>query len=163
NVQKFSEQTPGLEWSDGQPWCATFEAWGAHQLHADTLWPMTASCFTAVQWWKQQNRWTEYPVLGGPFYMGPGGADHTGVVVAYDADPTTTIEGNSNNDGSFQGDGVYSHTRPRRGPDSPYGYGVPQFSEPTISADPALGGTAQASVAAPTPPAPARPRVSLAH
>lgn len=151
NIQKFSEQTPGLQWSDGQPWCATFECWGAHQVGMDALWPMTASCATAVGWWKQQGRFTEYPVLGGPTYMGPGGGDHTGVVWKYDADTIWTVEGNSNDSGSYQGDGVYLHQRPRRGPGSPYGYGVPAYKEGTISADPNLGGTPAAEVAAPAP------------
>ncbi|WP_020118801.1 peptidoglycan-binding protein [Streptomyces canus] len=151
NIQKFSEQTPGLEWSDGQPWCAVFEAWGAHHNGIDALWPMTASCALAVSWWKKQNRFTEYPVLGGPFYMGPGGADHTGVVWKYDADTIWTIEGNSNDNGSYQGDGVYLHQRPRRGTGSPYGYGVPAYAEGTISADPSLGGTAAAEVPVPQP------------
>jgi hypothetical protein len=149
NIQKFSEQTPGFQWSDGQPWCATFECWGAHQIGMDTMWPMTASCATAVTWWKKQGRFTEYPVLGGPMYMGPGGGDHTGVVWKYDADTIWTVEGNSNDSGSYQGDGVYLHQRPRRGPGSPYGYGVPAYKEGTISADPNLGGTPAAAVSAP--------------
>ncbi|MFJ1795588.1 peptidoglycan-binding protein [Kitasatospora griseola] len=95
NRQRYSEETPGLEWSDGQPWCATFEAWAAHRTGMDNLWPMTASCLDAVAWWRRQNRWTPYPVLGGPFYLGPDGGDHTGVVYAYDADTIYTVEGNA--------------------------------------------------------------------
>lgn len=160
NIQKFSPNTPDLEWSQGQPWCATFEAWGAHQTKLDALWPMTASCFAAVQWWQQRHRFTEYPVLGGPMYMGSRGQDHTGVVYAYDANSIWTVEGNTNTNGSYQGDGVYLRVRPRRGAGSPYGYGVPAYAEGTISADPALDGTAHASV---PPPAPPTVRVSLAH
>lgn len=150
NIQKYSEQTPGLEWSDGQPWCATFECWGAWKKGMTGYWPMTASCAEAVAWWKQHKRFTEYPVLGGPLYMGPGGGDHTEVVVSYTADTVTSVGGNTNNDGSYQGDGVYEHTRPRRGPGSPYGYGVPAYPEGTVSADPALGGTAAAAVPPPS-------------
>lgn len=164
NDQKFSKETPGLEWSNRQPWCATFEAWGAHQVGMDAIWPMTASCATAVQWWQDHGRWTEYPVLGGPYYMGPGGADHTGTVLWYDSDPTAPggggwiwgVEGNTNLDGGYQGNSVQIHQRPRRGPDSPFGYGVPAYDEGTISADPALGGVKAAAIGAPTPtPAPA--------
>ncbi|MCM2427394.1 hypothetical protein [Streptomyces sp. RKAG337] len=161
NVQQFSPETPGLEWSQGQPWCATFEAWAAHRVGADALWPMTASCYTAVQWWKDRGRFTEYPVLGAPFYMGSAGQDHTGVVYAYDADSIWTVEGNTNVTGSYQGDGVYLRVRPRRGAGSPYGYGVPNFPEGTISADPRLGGIASAKVAPPA--APPQVRVSLSH
>lgn len=155
NMQKFSPATLGLEWSQGQAWCATFTAWGADELGARERWPITASCYTAVQWWKKAGRWTEYPVLGGPFYLGTVGQDHVGVVYAYDADTIWTVEGNTNASGSAQGDGVYLRSRPRRGPGSPYGYGVPEFDEGTVSADPELGGTAKASVPAPAPKPPA--------
>ncbi|MEV4557778.1 peptidoglycan-binding domain-containing protein [Kitasatospora sp. NPDC049285] len=166
NHQRYSAETPGLEWSQDQPWCATFEAWGAHQLGMDQLWPMTASCLTAVDWWQQHGRWTQYPVLGGPFYLGDGGGAHTGVVVGYDADNIFTIEGNTSADGrSAWGDGVHQRTRPRRGPSGPYGYGVPAYPEGIISADPALGGVPAAHVntvtgqpaPAPTPAPPAAP------
>ncbi|MFC8171217.1 hypothetical protein [Streptomyces sp. NPDC057325] len=162
NVQKYSPATLGLEWSQGMAWCAVFTAWGADELGARDRWPITASCYTAVQWWRKNGRWTEYPVLGGPFYMGTVGQDHVGVVTAYDADSIWTVEGNTSSGGSFQGDGVYLRVRPRRGPGSPYGYGIPQFDEATVSADPRLGGTAKASVPVPAPPAP-QVRVSLSR
>ncbi|MFF2331861.1 MULTISPECIES: hypothetical protein [unclassified Streptomyces] len=162
NIQRFSPETPGLEWSQGQAWCHTFTAWGADELGARDLWPITASCYTGVQWWKKRDRWTDYPVLGAPFYMGSVGQDHVGVVTAYDADSIWTVEGNTSSGGSYQGDGVYLRVRPRRGPGSPYGYGIPQYDEDTISADPNLGGTAKASVPVPAPPAP-QVRVSLSR
>lgn len=142
NVQRYSAETPGLEWSDGQPWCATFECWGANRVPGMVpVWPMTASCATAVDWWKRQGRWSAWPVLGGPFYLGPGGGEHTGVVIGWDADTITTVEGNTNDNGSANGDGVYVKRRPRRGTGSPYGYGRPAFPEGTVSADPEFGGT----------------------
>jgi len=143
NMQKYSPATPGLEWSQGQAWCATFQAWGAHYLGMDAMWPMTASCSTAVQWWQDHGRWSEYPVLGGPLYMGPSGGDHTEVVWKYTADRVCSVGGNTNDSGSYQGDGVYLHDRPRRGAGSPYGYGVPAYPN-TISADPDRGGIAAA-------------------
>lgn len=160
NIQKYSPATPGLEWSQGQAWCATFTCWGAHLAGMDSLWPMTASCYTAVEWWKAHNRFTDYPVLGGPMYMGSHGQDHTGVVYGFDADTIWTVEGNTNSGGSYQGDGVYLRVRPRRGDGSPFGYGVPAYAEGTISADPKLGDTIKASVAVPAPPV---VRVSLSH
>lgn len=160
NIQRFSPETPGLEWSQGMAWCAVFTAWGATKLNARDSWPITASCATAVAWWQKAKRWTDYPVLGAPFYLGTRGQDHVGVVYAYDENSIFTVEGNTNASGSPQGDGVYLRVRPRRGPGSPYGYGIPEFAERTVSADPALGGTVRASVPAPEPD---RPRVSLAH
>lgn len=148
NYQKFSPAVPGLGWSQYQAWCHTFASWGAVAVgdSSGTIIPITASCVFGVDWFKRRGRWTEYPVLGGPFYMGDQGEDHVGVVYAYDADYIYTIEGNTNSGGSYQGDGVYERKRPRRGAGSPYGYGVPAFDEGTISADPALGGTKAASV-----------------
>lgn len=165
NHQRFSAETPGLEWSQDQAWCATFTSWGATQTGMRDIWPITASCYTAVQWWKGQGRFTEYPVLGGPFYMGTSGQDHVGVVWKYDGDTIWTVEGNTSGSGSYQGDGVYLRQRPRRGPSSPYGYGVPAFSDGTVSADPNLGGIGEAEVGGnvtPNPPTPSR-YVSLGH
>ncbi|MFE2329922.1 hypothetical protein ACFXD5_39485 [Streptomyces sp. NPDC059385] len=151
NQQKFSPAVPGLEWSQGQAWCHVFVSWGADELDARDVIPITASCATGVSWWKKRGRWTDYPVLGAPFYMGSAGQDHVGVVYKYDADSIWTIEGNTNNNGSYQGDGVYHRVRPRRGAGSPYGYGVPDFTEETVSADPNLGGTKAATVPTATP------------
>lgn len=155
NDQRYSRETPGLEWSNGQPWCATFQCWGAHLTPAmEPLWPMTASCALAVAWWKDREQWTGYPVLGGPLYLGPGGGEHTGVVTGWDADWVFTVEANTNDDGSANGNGVYLRRRPRRGPGSPYGYGIPAYPEGTVSADPALGGTAVYAPAGASVPAP---------
>ncbi|MFD9306144.1 hypothetical protein ACFWCB_26405 [Streptomyces sp. NPDC060048] len=155
NMQKFSPAVPGLEWSQGQAWCHTFVSWGADELGGRDAIPITASCAAGVSWWKKRGRWSEYPVLGAPFYLGTAGQDHVGVVYRYDADNIWTIEGNTNAGGSYQGDGVYQRVRPRRGAGSPYGYGVPDFSEATVSADPRLGGTPSAAVEArPTPTTP---------
>lgn len=160
NIQKYSPDVPGLEWSQGMAWCAVFTAWGADELGSRDRWPITASCATAVNFWKKRNRFTDYPVLGGPFYMGAYGGDHVGVVYSYDADYIYTVEGNTNSGGSYQGDGVYLRKRPRRGAGSPYGYGVPEFDEPTVSADPKLGGTPAATV---PQDAPSLPTVSVSH
>lgn len=145
NNQRFSKETPGLQWSNYMAWCATFECWGAHQVGLDTIFPLTASCATAVSWWKAKGRFSQYPVIGGPFYMGPNGGTHTGVVLSYTHDEITTVEGNTNTNGSPEGDGVHIRTRPRRGAGSPYGYGVPAFAEGVVSADPQWGGVDEAT------------------
>ncbi|HKZ21202.1 MAG TPA: hypothetical protein VJQ57_13970 [Acidimicrobiia bacterium] len=151
NWTKYPPAVRGLEWAQNQPWCHTFVSWGADELGERNVIPITASCASGVSWFKARDRWTEYPVLGGPFYMGSAGQDHVGVVYAYDADWIYTIEGNTNAGGSANGDGVYERKRPRRGAGSPYGYGVPAFAEGTISADPKYGGTKSAAVAKQAP------------
>jgi hypothetical protein len=165
NHQPYSPATPGLEWSQNQAWCHTFASWGAYYCGGKEIIPITASCYTGVQWFRSRKQWTEYPVLGGLFYMGSTGQDHVGVVYAYDENSIYTVEGNTNSGGSYQGDGVYLRVRPRRGAGSPYGYGIPAFVEETISADPRHGGTPRASVLVDDPPPaePTKPVVSVAH
>lgn len=165
NIQKFSPAVPGLEWSQGQAWCHTFVSWGADELNGRDVIPITASCWAGVQWWKERDRFTEYPVLGAPFYMGSVGQDHVGVVYGFDANSIWTVEGNTSAGGSFQGDGVYQRVRPRRGAGSPYGYGVPSFSEGLICAGGA-GGVERAFVPAdddPGPSEPQKPAVYASH
>lgn len=127
NMQKYSPAVPGLEWSQGQAWCATFASWA--YLNSGTVpgsFPVTASVYEAMNWYKDHNRWSEYPSVGAQIIM--GGSVHTGIVIAVQDDTVTTIEGNTNNQGSPQGDGVYVRTRVRR---DPYvtGYGSPTFPE----------------------------------
>jgi hypothetical protein len=152
NIQKYSPGVPGLEWSQGQPWCCTFCAWVALKAGVANLFPRTASCADAVAWFKQQGRWSEYPAIGAQVFYGPGGGSHTGIVVDYDADTITTVEGNTNDNGSAEGDGVYLKKRNRRDVNT-FGYGYPKYPEGIKSADPAY-----APKPAPAPaPAPAKP------
>lgn len=162
NHQRFSPETPGLEWSQNQAWCHTFVSWGADDLGGRDIIPITASCYYGVKWFKDRDRFTEFPVLGAPFYMGSTGQDHVGVVYGFDANSIWTIEGNTNAGGGFQGDGVYQRVRPRRGAGSPYGYGVPSFSEGLICAGGA-GGVERAFVPTEEKPADTRPVVYVSH
>lgn len=151
NIQKYSEEVPGLAWSDGQPWCATFVSWVAWKVSAATaLFPRTASCSQGVQWFKDQGRFSQYPAIGAQVFYGPGGGTHTGIVYNYDDTYIYTIEGNTNDDGSAEGDGVYLKQRVRRD-DYVYGYGYPKYPEGIKSADPAYAGQAPKPAPVPTP------------
>lgn len=136
NKQKYSAAVPGLEWSDYQAWCCTFTCWAFQQAGMPKgSYPVTASCALAVAWWKKAGRWSEYPAIGASVFFGPGGGSHTGIVIDFDADTITTIEGNTNVSGSAEGDGVYRKVRQRR--DSyVYGYGYPEYPGGIKSADP---------------------------
>lgn len=160
NDQKYSDQTPGLEWSDRQAWCQTFQSWLAMKAGSASYEPRTASCRTACDWFKQRGRFSEYPAIGAQVFFGAGGGSHVGRVWKYDADYVWTIEGNTNDNGSAEGNGVYLRKRARR--DSYlHGYGMPTFPEGVITADPSLKGkpgytwraTADAPPAAVTAPA----------
>jgi len=156
NIEKYAGEVPGLSWANGQPWCAVFVSWVADKAMCSDLYPRTASCLTAVQWFKQRGRFSEYPSLGAQAFYGPGGGSHTGLVYAYDADNIHAIEGNTNANGSPEGNGVYDKTRARRSTEV-YGYGLPQFTAPVVTADPALKGkrgytyAAAATAATPAP------------
>lgn len=136
NDQKYSNETPGLEWSDYQAWCQTFQSWVFMRAGAAELAPRTASCWTAVQWFKARKRFSEYPAVGAQVFFGSGGASHVGLVHSYDEDFVYTVEGNTNTSGSPEGNGVYLRKRARRDPYL-YGYGYPDYVGGIKSADPA--------------------------
>jgi hypothetical protein len=134
NHQKFSAQVPGLEWSQNQPWCATFVSWLALKSGFPTLYPKTASCDTAAAWYKKKGRFSDFPAVGAQMFLGSSkDYYHTGLVVDFDATHIFTIEGNTNKTGSSQGDGVYRMKRLRK---EVGGYGLPKFKEGIVSADP---------------------------
>jgi hypothetical protein len=135
NKTKYAPAVPGLEWADWQAWCATFVSWVAMTAGAAALFPRTASCAAGVAWFKSKSQWSEYPAIGAQVFFGPGGGTHTGLVVDYDANTITTIEGNTNTSGSAEGDGVYRKTRQRRDA-YVYGYGYPAYAAGIKSADP---------------------------
>ncbi|MEU7039832.1 CHAP domain-containing protein [Streptomyces varsoviensis] len=135
NHQKYSPAVPGLEWSQDQAWCATFVSWCAMKAGASDIYPRTASCLTAVSWFRQRGRFSEYPAIGAQVFYGPGGGSHTGIVYDFDGTYVYTVEGNTNADGSAEGDGVYLKTRRRRDA-YVYGYGYPKFTGGIVSADP---------------------------
>jgi LysM repeat protein len=88
-----------------------------------------------VSWFKSRKRWSSYPALGAQILFGPGGGSHVGVVIGYDRDYVYTVEGNTNVTGGSEGDGVWRKTRVRRD-DNVYGYGYPNYSGGSVSADP---------------------------
>ena len=151
NIQKYSEQVPSLTWSDGQPWCATFVSWLATKTTgAGSLFPITASCSDGVAWFQNKKRWSDYPAIGAQVFYGSGGGSHTGIVYDYDDTYIYTVEGNTNDNGSAEGDGVYLKQRVRTDA-YVYGYGYPEYPEGIKSADPAWASVAPKPVPTPTP------------
>ncbi|MCX5237216.1 CHAP domain-containing protein [Streptomyces prunicolor] len=155
NDQKYSDQTPGLEWSDFQAWCATFVSWSAMKAGLAALYPRTASCETGVAWFKRRKQFSTYPAVGAQVFFGASGGTHTGLVYDYDDEFIYTIEGNTNDDGGAEGDGVYEKKR-RRKDSYVYGYGYPAFAEGIKSADPAWEDKAPKAEASKPKPAPVK-------
>ncbi|MGW0876661.1 LysM peptidoglycan-binding domain-containing protein [Streptomyces sp. NPDC002740] len=141
NHEKYADQVPGMAWvSAGEyPWCALFVSWVALKAGVADLFPRSASCAYGVNWFRQKGRFSEYPAIGSQVFFGKDGGTHTGICIAYDADTITTVEGNTNVDGSPEGNGVYVRTRKRRDANT-YGYGLPKYTEGITTADPALKG-----------------------
>ncbi|GAB7028674.1 hypothetical protein JCM4914_01350 [Streptomyces platensis subsp. malvinus] len=75
---KFSPAVPGLEWSQHQAWCETFQSWAFQQAEEQSLAPVTASCVTAVNWYRSQDRFSHYPAIGALAFFGPGEAVTSG-------------------------------------------------------------------------------------
>ena len=136
NHQKYSPAVPGLEWSQNQAWCATFVSWCAMKAGLSNFFPRTASTDTGAAWFKARGQWSEYPAVGAQVFFGHNGdMNHTGIVRAYDKDFVYTIEGNTNTNGSNEGDGVYLKKRRRRD-EYVQGYGYPEVPGGLRSADP---------------------------
>jgi hypothetical protein len=136
NDQKYSDQLPGFAWSDFKAWCATFVQWSLWQVGVSVPdGARSASCANSVAAYKKAGRFSEYPGVGFQVFFGANGGTHTGLVYKYDDTYIYTIEGNTNNDGSAEGDGVYKKKRLRKVA-YVYGYGIPYYSGKAKSADP---------------------------
>lgn len=140
NDQKYSDQLPGFAWSDKQPWCATFVQWLYWQTGVSVpSGARSASCANSCAAYKKAGRFTEYPVVGAQIFFGPRGGTHTGIVERYDGTYVYTIEGNTNTNGSPEGNGIYRKRRVRRDV-YVYGYGIPYFRGKANSPDPKWSG-----------------------
>lgn len=130
NHEKYAKAVPGLAWVDlqEQPWCATFVSWCALEAGAADLYPRTASTDAGAAWFKHRGQWTDHPVAPGDqvFYGHNGDMSHTGILESFDDTHITVIEGNTNTNGSAEGDGVYRKVRLRRD-DFVQGYGHPKW------------------------------------
>ncbi|WP_441248466.1 peptidoglycan-binding protein [Kitasatospora sp. McL0602] len=128
-----------------ESWCADFVSAVARESGNAGIFPNTASCSVARDWFDHRGRLSVYPAIGAQVLFGaPGnpygpGGEHTGVCIAYDADTLTVVAGNTNDTGSPQGDGVYRRVYQRR---SSYvdSYGYPDYPEGLVCADPAWRG-----------------------
>src|SRR5690606_5963485 len=69
NDQKYSDQVKGLEWSDRMAWCQTFQAWLAMKAGSAAYEPKTASCWSAVNWFRQRGRFSWYPAIGAQVFF----------------------------------------------------------------------------------------------
>ncbi|MER8186390.1 hypothetical protein [Kitasatospora sp. NPDC094015] len=131
-----------------ESWCADFVAAVARETGNAAYFPNTASCSIGRGWFKQRGRLSVYPAIGAQVFFGaPGNPDgpggtHTGLCIAYTIDTITVVAGNTNDNGSPNGDGVYLRSYRRRS-DYVESYGYPAYPEGLVCADPAWRGRAR--------------------
>lgn len=107
---------------NGVSWCGIFVSWVAFMVGAlGTLVPKYASCWHGLKWFRDKDQTGYWPPRPGDIFImreyhpGVWNADadgwatvHTGIVEKYlGGGRIQTIEGNTNNGGSAQGNGVY--------------------------------------------------------
>jgi hypothetical protein len=114
------------------PWCAMFQTWGSRMSGCAKVIPRFAYTPEGAHWFREHDRWHATPRVGDlGFVYGPtrDGAriHHVFAVLAVLGSHVLTVEGNTNNTGSAQGNGVYSlKRRADRGPHG--GYGRPAYA-----------------------------------
>ena len=135
NENKYSKELPGFGWSDFQAWCATFQMWGFWKTGMlKSLSVVSAGVWYLYQAGLQAGRFTEYPTLGALGIISEN--THVFMVTGWDDTYVYTVEGNTNDNGSANGNGVYLRKRLRTSP-SITGYVIPDFPDGVIiSADP---------------------------
>lgn len=123
-VRSYMDGNEGEEWF----WCAGFvqtmidQAASQFNKSYKTLMPLTYSCDTLAFTAKDKKLFIKNSdIRNDPSLVKPGdiflvqksSSDwiHTGIVTAVNNDVFETIEGNTNNDGSSNGNGVYARTR----------------------------------------------------
>jgi hypothetical protein len=134
NLNRYAKETPGMASYDGQSWCVIGLLWLAYRAGDITIMPQTPACDVCVTTYQSWNRWSWFPAIGAQVMLGTSGQDHTGLVYRYSSTQIWTIEFNSNNTGSSEGDGVYLRVR-NRSDANVYGYGYPKYASPMITAD----------------------------
>ncbi|GAA0686100.1 hypothetical protein GCM10010193_44950 [Kitasatospora atroaurantiaca] len=139
-------------------WC-DIGFWVCFKLEGlEALIPKSASCYSSIAGYQQVDRYSEYPAIGAQFFVSSGelprGGAHTGFVVGYDDDHIQTVEFNTNDTGSSEGDGCYAKTRSRFGNETSgvYAYGYPNYAEGIVSADPKWASAPPAAPPASPPP-----------
>jgi hypothetical protein len=102
----------------GQPWCMAF-VHGMYKMAAMELgptespWPATGSvwrCWNTVPDLWKSDRSSQGAVF---VHITTENTGHCGFVVGVDGDDYLTVEGNTNEEGSREGDGVYQKRRPK--------------------------------------------------
>lgn len=102
HVEKYLAST---NLGPGYAWCAAFVNWS--NRHCGVIGPQGAAWSPS---WFTKEKLTHYPLPGdvfGLYYKSKGRIAHVGFVDDWSATKVRTVEGNTNDAGSREGDGVY--------------------------------------------------------
>lgn len=119
----------------GYAWCQAFVSYCANQVGIlNSLIPKTASCETAVNWYKNKNRF-QYrgaytPQAGDLVFYGTGGKSHVGIIVAPPVNGyLQVVEGNVFDDrtGDYKVTKFTQNAKRRIDNSYVYGYGLPAY------------------------------------
>jgi len=102
--------------SKGEPWCAAFVCWVYGQNKIPN--PKSGYCpdlfKTSSIIWRRSAKINEAPAAGdlfGIYFLEKGRVAHTGFIDRWTPTTMNTVEGNTNQAGSREGDGVYRKIR----------------------------------------------------
>lgn len=130
-------------------WCAQFVSWCANEVGAlGTIVPKYQSTFAGLTWFRKRDQSGYWPPQAGDIFMmceynpgstydtGNGWATiHTGIVEKYLGDGRVqTIEGNTNDGGSAQGNGVYRLIRQDSESGKRFIYARPKWEADSVQA-----------------------------
>lgn len=145
---------------DGVAWCVIFDWCMSSDVGQASMVPKTDNVDSFTSWAKARGQWSQYPSIGA--WVNFNNGEHTELVVGFDATYVYTKGGNTNNNGSAQGDGVYSHQNQRTAAKIT-GYFAPKFTDgvcpPTADPNDPRGGKAVSSYryGNPAPSQPSQP------
>lgn len=109
----------GQAWYKEAAWCNIFVSWVANQAGIPTsIIPRAAYTPASYNWFKARGRAVSRPQAGDimyVYYAYQKSIGHIGIVERVEGNYVITIEGNTNNNGSAQGNGVYRLRRPISG------------------------------------------------
>lgn len=141
NITQFGAQYG----ENGVSWCVIFDWCMYSDVGLAGIVPKTDNVSSFSSWAQARGQWSQYPSIGAWVNLSNG--EHTELVVGFDGTYVYTKGGNTNNNGSSQGDGVYSHTKVRTS-SSITGYFAPKFPDgcpPTADPHDYRGGAAVGS------------------
>lgn len=138
DLDDYKGQTWFYGHKQGFAYCSVFVTWCFMKVFGDTARAMlyqpnrssdyAAGCDWQAKYYRQNHAFYTTPQIGDQIFFGESGDEgHTGLVVDVTSDSVITVEGNTNNSGSYNGNGVYQKIY-KRSNSRIVGYGRPNWN-----------------------------------